>query len=76
MGKKVSNSNGVNFNVIVVKSRYWFIMVSNSNGVNFNKKARLYKKEKQRVSNSNGVNFNNEKIKAQREYMLFQTPTE
>ena len=49
--------------------------VSNPNGVNLHQEIRGEDGTRSDVSNPNGVNLHNEKIKAQREYMLFQTPT-
>ena len=54
---KVSNSNGVNFNIFV-RITLTDSCVSNSNGVNFNLNLINAVFVSVFVSNSNGVNFN------------------
>ena len=56
--KKVSNSNGVNFNQFSTNLKADNCEVSNSNGVNFNPTALAQTLHFYLVSNSNGVNFN------------------
>ena len=71
----VSNSNGVNSNIVVFKNRLGEMVVLNSNGVNSNSDKVGFIGWLV-VSNSNGVNSNSLSAKEGYCYASFQTPTE